>query len=496
MLWQNIPILLIVLPLGLSSLIALLRPRAAKLAVLGVISLCTAGALYLLIRVNALGEAFTVKMGEVGAPFGNELYVSNTEALLCLAFDAIMLLSLLAGMRRADEEIPEDRKSLFFTVCSLLLAALNAITLTNDIFSGYVFLEIATIAAAALIFVRRGEGALFASMRYMLMNLLGSGLFLFGLSILYSLTGELLFSGILQKVSEVAAQGKYTGALFVGLTLISLGLAMKSALFPFHTWLPNAYSLSTPASSSLLSSLVSKAYIFLFIKIMLRGAGLEAFSESGAANVILVYAVLAIVIGSVDAIQQHNIRRMVSYSSVAQIGYIFMAAALGTKEGCAAAVFQILAHSFAKAMLFPAVDRLVEVSGGEENFRDLRGSGYRAPLAGAAFAIGAFSITGIPLLGGFSAKVFISEAAWAAGGLRMYLALAALAVSTVLNVIYFLRTMITVYRRGERFELKPAGNRPFSFTLGVGFFALVNLYLGMSAGNVMDIILRGINIWN
>ena len=241
---------------------------------------------------------------------------------------------------------------------------------------------------------------------------------------------------------------------------------------------------------------MSKAYIFLFIKIVLRGAGLEAFLQSGAANVILVYAVLAIIIGSVDAIQQHNIRRMVSYSSVAQIGYIFMAAAIGTKEGCAAAVFQILAHSFAKAMLFPAVDRLVEVSGGEENFRDLRGSGYRAPLAGVAFAIGAFSITGIPLLGGFSAKVFISQAAWSAGGIRMYGTLAALAVSTVLNVIYFLRTMITVYRKGERFDLCPMGNRPFSFSLGVGAFALVNLYLGIGAGNVMKVILRGINIWN
>ncbi len=491
----TVAILVILLPLMLSSVTAALRPKKARLLMLSVNVLCLLMSAYLLIQVLRQNAAFTVSMGEIGAPFGNELFVSKTEAVVLVGFDLIMLLSLLSGGRKIVHDISINRISLYYTVCSLLLAAMNALVLTNDIFTGYVFLEISTIAAGALIFAGSKRGALMASMRYMIMNLLGSGLFLFGLSILYSLTGELLFSGILQKVSEVAAQGKYTGALFVGLTLISLGLAMKSALFPFHTWLPNAYSLSTPASSSLLSSLVSKAYIFLYIKIIARGVGLSVFRESGANDVLLLYAVLAIVMGSVDAIQQHNVRRMISYSSVAQIGYIFLAVSFATRQGLAAAVFQIFAHSAAKAMLFPAVDRLVEVSGGNENFRDLRGSGYRAPVAGLAFAVGAFSIEGTPPLGGFSAKVFVASAAYAVGSWRMYVALGALAISTVLNIVYFLRTVVTVYRKSDRQPNAFFHQKVNAFRAFLCAFIALNLFMGVGAGGIMQLINGGINIW-
>ena len=495
MLWQNLPILLILLPLGLSSLTAVLRGDRSRRLFLGTTLLCIALAAILLVRTVQYGEPFTVKMGEVGAPFGNELYVSETEALVLLVFDVILLLSLLAGRHNIPEDLRPRRMNLFYAVCSLLLAALNALTLTNDIFTGYVFLEITTIAAGALIFVRSQRGALLAAMRYMIMNLLGSGLFLLGLSILYSLSGELLFPSLWEKLALVNIENKYTGALFMGLTLITLGLAMKSALFPFHTWLPNAYSLSTPAASSILSSLVSKAYIFLYIKIIVRAAGLDVFVQSGAADILAAYAVLAIIMGSVDAIQQHNVRRMISYSSVAQIGYIFLSISLGTREGMSAAIFQIFTHSAAKAMLFPAVDRLVHVSGGNENFRDLRGSGYRAPLSGLCFTVGAFSIVGLPLLGGFSAKLYIARAAYRAGSARPYIVLAAFAVSMVLNIIYFLRTVVTIYRKSDRQPNTGHIARIFSFDAALGGFLLINLFLGIGAGGVLKIIMGGISLW-
>ncbi|MBQ6645061.1 MAG: sodium:proton antiporter [Clostridia bacterium] len=495
MLWQNIPILLILLPLGLSSLTAALKGDHSRRLLFAVCLACLGMSAFLLYEIVQSAQPFTVKMGEVGSPFGNELYVSQTEATALVAFDAILLLSLMGGRHNIRRDVTAGRMNLFYAVCSLLLAALNALTLTNDIFSGYVFLEITTIAAGALIFVRSHEGTLLAAMRYMIMNLLGSGLFLLGVSILYSLSGELLFPALIEKLRLVHIEDKYTGALFMGLTLITLGLGMKSALFPFHTWLPNAYSLSTPAASSILSSLVSKAYIFLYIKILCRAVGLEIFKRSGAADVLMAYAVMAIVMGSIDAIQQHNVRRMVSYSSVAQIGYIFLAVSLGTREALSAAVFQIFAHSAAKAMLFPAVDRLVHVSGDNENFRDLRGSGYRAPLAGLAFTVGAFSIVGIPLLGGFSAKLYIASAAYAAGGARPYIVLAAFAISTVLNIIYFLRTVVTIYRKSDRQPNQGHIARIFNFDAAIACFLLINLYLGVGAANVMKLISNGINLW-
>ena len=493
--WHNLPIFLIILPLASSPILSVLKPKASRALLVFVSTAVLVMSVVLTVLLSMNGGDITIKMGEVGAPFGNELYISTAECVVSVLFAVVMLLSLLSGMRRIGEEIVDHRKSLFFTVSSLLLSAIQAIAITNDLFTGYVFLEITTIAAGALIFVRNREGSLFAAMRYMLMNLLGSGLFLLGLSVFYCLTGELLFPQLKIKALAILETGRYMGPFTVSILLMALGLAVKSALYPFHTWLPNAYSGATPAASSMLSSLVSKAYIFLLVKILFRATTLEAFVNTGANDVIFLYSVIAIIMGSVDAIREHNVRRMVSYSSVAQIGYIFLAVSFGTEYGMAAAVFHIAAHSIAKAMLFPAVDRLTEVSGGNENFRDLRGSGKRAPLAGLAFVVGAFSITGIPFLGGFASKIYLATASVQFGGWRMLISLGALAISTVLNILYFLRTVLTLYRPGEKYPFaKDSAKRPLMSAALVVFIAL-NVALGIAAMPVFELIQSGIALW-
>jgi len=234
-------------------------------------------------------------------------------------------------------------------------------------------------------------------------------LFLLGLSILYSLTGHLLFPQIEESVLLLLQEGKYTVPLALCCVLMTMGIACKAALYPFHTWLPNAYASATPTSSALLSSMISKMYIFLLIKIFFRAAGAQVFAQ-GVGDILFVFSIVGIILGSVDAIREHHFSRMIAYSSVSQIGYIFLGISLGTEMGMAAALFHILAHSAAKSMLFLSASKLREVSGGSDAFRDIRGAGVRAPLAGLAFAIGACSLVGIPLLGGFTAKVFLSQA--------------------------------------------------------------------------------------
>ncbi|MBQ3078417.1 MAG: sodium:proton antiporter [Clostridia bacterium] len=493
---QNLPMILILLPLAVSPALAFLRPKASRAVMLAVSLISCAVSLALTVYMCAEDSLpYTIKMGEYGAPFGNELYISRTECIVSLLFSCVHMLSLLGGLHRLDEEIHENRRSLFYTVTSLLLSAIQALCFTNDLFTGYVFLEITTIAAGALIFIRSREGALFASMRYMIMNLLGSGLFLLGLAVMYCLTGELLFPQLKEGVSQILREGRYIRPLTASILLITVGLSIKSALYPFHTWLPNAYSGATPAASSMLSSLVSKAYIFLLIKIVMRVTGPEAFVSLRAGDVVFVYSCIAIILGSIDAIREHNVRRMVSYSSVAQIGYIFLGVSIGTAAGMTAAIFHILAHSISKAMLFPAVDRLTQVSGGNENYRDLRGSGFRAPLAGIAFVVGAFSITGIPIFAGFSSKVYLASAAVESGGWRMLIVLFVLAASTVLNVSYFLRTVITLYRPGERYPLTRDKAVMVPLALALIVFIGLNTALGIFSLPVFEMINDGIMLW-
>ncbi len=496
-LWQNIPLFLIVLPLMLAAICSVLRPRAARAVMTGLSCLVVLALSALLYLVIQQGESYIYPMGEIGAPYGNELRVGIIEALMGLGFALVILFSILGGWKKLTKDVAPQRMNLYGSMVCLLTTAMLAITFTNDLFTAYVFIEITTIAACALICSSNKGRTLFAATRYMIMNLLGSGLFLLGLSILYCLTGHLLFPQLEASIQSMLAADTYQIPLALCCVLMTLGIAVKGALYPFHTWLPNAYSSATPTSSALLSSLISKMYIFLLIKIFFRAAGAEVFARDGVGDVLFVFSIVGIILGSVDAIREHNLSRMVAYSSVSQIGYIFLGISLGSEAGMAAALFHILAHSAAKSMLFLSSSKLREVSGGSAAFRDIRGSGLRAPLAGVAFGIGACSLVGIPFLGGFASKIFLAQAGMEMQNWKMAVLLLTLATSTVLNVAYMLRTTMTLYRPGERFPLEKSPlAKDMPFRLAMGALIVINVFLGVFGGQVMELIRQGIAIFN
>ena len=491
--WQNIPFFSILLSLASASFTSIMPAKAARRTAITITSVVLGMSALLVGFLQVNGGSYTFMMGHFPAPWGNEIRAGMLEAVTAFMFSLIMLISLLGGLSKVEEHVEGAKQNLYFIMCELLLTALLAQVYTNDLFTAYVFVEIMTIAACALISARTKGRTLVAAARYMVMNLLGSGLFLLGLTLLYDLTGHLLMENIGEQVRILSETGRYHQPLTVVIALMCLGLAIKSALFPFHTWLPDAYGYSTPASSAMLSSLVSKGYIFLLIKIMYRVIGLDVIRASGIDNVLLVFALVGVVMGSVSAIKEKDIRRMISYSSVAQIGYIFMGLALGTDAGMAAAVFHIFAHAAAKSMLFLSAGGLCEVSGEKRLFRDLRGSAYRNPIAGVAFVVGAFSMVGIPFFGGFMSKLCFATAAMQAGGVRMLLVLLVLAISTMLNTMYFLRTVITIYRPAtqeypEAHGFKPRASFVFAMVVAIG----VNVALGVCAQPMLSAIAAGL----
>lgn len=239
-------------------------------------------------------------------------------------------------------------------MADLMLASNLALVYTNDLFTAYVFVEINTIAACGLILGKFNDLTIAAGVRYMIMSLMGSGLLLLGISFFYDMTGHLLLSNIKESILLLWQTGEYRVPLIVTIGLVSVGLAIKSALWPFHAWLPNAYGNATASSSAMLSSIVSKGYIFLLVKIIYRVTGAEVFAGSGIINVLFVFGIIGMVLGSLDAVRQKNLRRMVAYSSVAQIGYIFMGIGLGSAAGAGAGLYHIFAHAAAKSLVFVA----------------------------------------------------------------------------------------------------------------------------------------------
>ena len=495
---QNVPFFSIMLSMFSGIVSSILPGKAAKRLNTAVILVIGAASAWLLSWLMRTGGSYTFMMGHFPAPWGNEIRAGALEAGMALFFCVIMLLSMLGGRKKLFDEVEVTKHNIYYILTDLLLSSLLALVYTNDLFTAYVFVEINTIAACGLIMIRQNGRTIEAAVRYMIMSLLGSGLLLMGICMLYDLTGHLLMSNIKESVAAIMAAGTYQIPLTITIGLVTVGLAIKSALFPFHAWLPDAYGYSTVSSAAMLSSLVSKGYMFLLIKIFYRVVGFDIIVGSKIPNVLFLFGLSGMIFGSISAIWEKDIRRMIAFSSVAQIGYIYMGFGLGTTEGMVASIFHILAHAATKSLLFVSAIGLTDVSAGSRNFFDLTGSAYRNKVAGVGFSVGAMSMVGIPLFSGFVSKLLFAEAAVMHPTHKMMPTLIVLAVSTILNAIYFLKTVVRIYVPEKReveaekgyFTMKAGQQRLYTITIIL--FILINLVLGMMSEPIIGIIETGL----
>ncbi len=496
---RNFPLFTIVLSLFSGVLCYMLPPKAARRYTMcyeSLLILLTGSVLWYTIHT---GVPFTYVMGEFPAPWGNEIRAGVLEALMAVVFMIIMLCSVLGGYRFVDTDMDKSKVNLYYTLLNLMTAALMALIWTNDLFTGYVFLEILTLTSCGVLIVREIGRTTLAAVRYMILNLLGSGLFLLGVVLLYDLTGNLLMVPMHKEIVSLAADPAVLPVLTISVGILTIGLAIKSGLFPFHFWMPDTYGWATPTSASVLSSLVSKAYIFLLIKTYYRVIGPEVIAGLPIRNILLVLGAGGIVIGSVQAMHANNINRMVAFSSAAQIGYIYVGIGLGGEAGYVAAIFHILAHAVTKSMLFLTTPRLAEVSGDSLRFRKLQGSALRNRDAGFFFLIGSLSMIGIPIFAGFASKIQFAMAAVDSGSFpKLTLVMLVLAVSSMLNAIYFIRTLIRIYsdplEKMKKSDIRPHHRMGYNIPMAV--LSILNLFLGLFSWVAADLIQKGLTMFS
>lgn len=492
---QNFPFFSIILSMFSGTVCSVLPGKAAKWVNTAVIATVGVLSFVLLLYLAGTGQSYTYMMGHFPAPWGNEIRAGVLEAGMALFFCIIMLLSMLGGRKKLEQEVVESKHNLYYVLVNLLLSSLLALVYTNDLFTAYVFVEINTIAACGLIMIRQNGRTIEAAVRYMIMSLLGSGMLLLGICMLYDLTGHLLMSNIKESVEMIVAEGSYSVPLLVTIALMSVGLAIKSALFPFHAWLPDAYGYSTVSSAAMLSSLVSKGYIFLLIKIIYRVIGFDIFKDSHIIDVLFVFGLMGMIFGSLSAIEENDIRRMIAFSSVAQIGYIYMGIGMGTQASMTASVFHILSHAATKSLLFIAAIGLTDVSGGSRKFIDLTGASYRNKWAGITFTVGSLSMVGVPMFSGFISKLLFAQAA-VQNHAKMLPALIVLAISTILNAIYFMKTVIRIYTPVENTPYEKVTFKDMKlYAVTLVFFIILNVLLGISSQPVVDLIGQGLSMF-
>jgi multicomponent Na+:H+ antiporter subunit D len=479
---------------GVASL--LLDRKKAEKTCLGALTMTAALSALLFVFLWRTKTSFSFPMGYYPAPWGNELQAGPFEALMALTFTVVMILSLLAGRERISADIAPSRQSLYYLFCCMLISSLLSLIYTNDIFTAYVFVEINTLAACAIVAVKDSRETIAATIRYLIMSLLASGLILIAVTLLYAITGHLLMHDLLSSMTQLAASGEYVFPCMVIMLLFSIGLAVKSALFPFHTWLPSAHASATAASSAILSGIVLKGYIILLLKIYYRVFGLSFAQDLRAAELLFVFGLLGMIAGSLVAVRERNLKSVLAYSSVSQVGYIFMGIGLSTDIGMVAACFHIMAHAVTKPLLFLSADGLMDVSGNKKDIRALQGAGRRNFLAGLAFSLGALSMIGIPLFSGFVSKFYFVQGSFQTP-YKMLPTLTFMVLSTVLTAMYYLPVMITIYIDSD--EESPYRNErsknTWVYSAAIVAFILLNFALGIFYEPVIQALEQGLSMF-
>jgi len=391
-------VVLILLPLS-GAMACFLWPAVAKsvgLVTVSMLALSVAGLVWQVMEYGVYRHA----VGGWGAPLGIDLYADGLS-LLMLAMTALVGLAVSIY---ATGYFEQPHAARFWPLWLLLLAALNALFLAADIFNLYVTLELMGLAAVALSALSGSRDALGGAMRYLLATLLGSLAYLFGVALLYHGFGSVDMAILGQRLEA-------TPIVWAALALMTTGLALKTALFPFHFWLPPAHASAPAPVSAVLSALVVKASFYILLRLWL-----EIFGPLGVEGVETLLGLLgaaAVLWGSVQALRQTRLKLLVAYSTVAQIGYLFLAFPLAAGSGITAwnaVAYLALSHALAKAAMFLVAGNLLRF-GGHDRIADLDRVVQRLPLTVTAFALAGVSIMGLPPSGGFIGKWLLLEAA-------------------------------------------------------------------------------------
>ncbi len=392
-------VMVIVLPLAGAVSCFLWPRRAVPLGLITALGI-VAGVAGLGWQVVELG-AQRYAVGGWGAPLGIDLYADGLSLLmLMVAAVAGLGISVYSCGYFYHPDAKRDKAKHFWPLWMFLWAALNALFLSADIFNLYVTLELLGLAAVALVALAGGADALTGAMRYLLVSLLGSLFYLLGVALLYHGFGSVDITLLAERVEP-------SPVVWAAMGLMVTGLLLKTALFPLHFWLPSAHASAPAPVSALLSALVVKASFYILLRLWLE---IFPFANAALAQLLGLLGAAAVLWGGFQALFQARLKMLIAYSTVAQLGYLFLAFPLANVIGWTGALYMLLSHAVAKTAMFMAAGNILYF-GGHDRIVDLDRVVQRLPLTITAFALAGVSIMGLPPSGGFIAKWLLLEAA-------------------------------------------------------------------------------------
>jgi multicomponent Na+:H+ antiporter subunit D len=433
---DHLPVLIVVLPLVaavLMPLIALASSSAARLVTLGtllLVCLCSATAL-----MHALQQGpWHYHLGGWAPPWGIEYVIDPLSGGFATLIAGLgLLVGVYAGPHMSG--MSAGRCGTFYSLFLLLVTGLLGIVVTGDVFNLYVFFEISSLSAYALL-ASGGIRAIVATFRYLIVGTIAATFYLLGVGYLYALTGTLNMADLAHRLPPLTNSSVFV----VAVSFIVVGLAIKTALFPLHGWLPDAYTYAPAPVVGFISAVMSKVSAYaifrvLYFVLQTNGVASHALLLLGWASAI------AVIAGSIFAIAQQDVRRMLAYSSVGQMGYIALGLSIGNSAALTGALLHVLNHAVMKGCLFMIVGG-IRWRTGACRIDDLAGLSRRMPITMAAFVVAALSMIGLPPTAGFFSKWYLLSGALKAGDWFFILPLI---ISSLLSAVYFFRVIETAF---------------------------------------------------
>lgn len=470
----HLPALQVIVPMLSAPLILLLKPRGLAWAGTTAVALLSFAIAMNMALATFEGERLRYDMGGWVAPYGIELAVGAFGSLILLIVTGASAAALLAGRVSVDSQIEEERQPMFYAAWLLALSGLAGIAVSADAFNIFVFMEISSLASYILIAGGPDRRALPAVFKYLIMGTIGATFYLIGVGLIYMMTGTLNLADMEARIGDVTD----INPILVAAGFITIGLALKAAVFPLHVWLPNAYAHSPHIVTVFLAACATKVSIYVLIRFDFFVFQPNFYSHDALfSSFLMPLAVAGILVASAVAMFEGHIKRLLAVSSVAQIGYIMLGASFVTQEGVTASAAHLFNHALAKGGLFLAIACIAY------HYKDLRldqmaGAARTMPWSVAALTICGFSLVGVPGTAGFISKWLLIDASLGEGRLALFLVVTIIA-SSLMALAYVWRIVETLYSKPPLVTPSKPGEAPLSLLLVAWVVALANIGFGL-----------------
>ncbi len=482
MIADHFPALQIVIPLLCAPVCMLVRHKDWSWSVALIASWASLAISWeLLLQVQASG-VISYKLGNWAPPFGIEYRIDLINAFVLLIVSAIGAVVIPFARESVRHEFGLNRVYFFYTSYLLCLAGLLGVTITGDAFNLFVFLEISSLSSYVLIALGRNRRALVAAFQYLVMGTIGATFIVIGIGLLYAETGTLNMADLAKRLAAEPTS-RTIGAAF---GFLVVGISLKLALFPLHLWLPNAYAYAPSMVSAFLAATATKVAVYVLLRFLFTIFDVElSFGEMPLDTILLVLSVIAMFAASAVAIYQNNLKRMLAYSSIAQIGYMVLGISFANVNGLMACILHLFNHALMKGGMFLALGcifyRISSV-----RLDSMAGMGRRMPLTAAAFLIGGLGLIGVPLTVGFISKWYLVLGAIDRGWWPVAVLIL---LSSLLAVVYVWRVVEVMYMRPvpddapEIEEVPPSMLIPTWILIGASVYFAIDTELTVGVAN-------------